>query len=44
MAFGKAGNSDVKWGIYLFPSTFKNGKTLADGFYFVSENKERNVQ
>ena len=42
----KAGNSDVKWGIYLFPSTFKNGKTLADGFYFVSEKqgKERTVK
>ena len=42
----KAGNSDVKWGIYLFPSTFKNSKTLADGFYFVSEKqgKERSVK
>lgn len=42
----KASNSDVKWGIYLFPSTFKNSKTLADGFYFVSEKqgKERSVK
>lgn len=42
----KAANSDVKWGIYLLPSTFKNGKTLADGFYFVSEKqgKERTVK
>lgn len=42
----KAANSDVKWGIYLTPSTFKNGKTLADGFYFVSEKQgvERTVK
>ena len=42
----KAANSDVKWGIYLAPSTFKNGKTLADGFYFVSEKQgmERTVK
>lgn len=42
----KAANSDVKWGIYLIPSTFKNGKTLADGFYFVSEKQgvERTVK
>lgn len=42
----KAANSDVKWGIYLTPSTFENGKTLADGFYFVSEKQgvERTVK
>lgn len=42
----KAADSDVKWGIYLIPSTFKNGKTLADGFYFVSEKQgvERTVK
>lgn len=32
----KAPNSDKKWGIYLSPSTFVNGKTLADGFRFYS--------
>ena len=34
-----------KWGIYLDPSSFENGKTLADGFWFVSESqgKERTV-
>lgn len=42
----KAPNSDVKWGIYLVPSTFAGGKTLADGFYFVSTSKgvERSVK
>lgn len=32
----KAPNNDFKWGIYLDPSTFVNGKTLADGFRFYS--------
>ncbi len=32
----KAPNSDIKWGIYLDPSTFEAGKTLADGFRFYS--------
>lgn len=32
----KAPNSNEKWGIYLDPSTFVNGKTLADGFRFYS--------
>ena len=38
----KAPKSDIKWGIYLDPSTFINGKTLADGFrfYSVSQGKE----
>ena len=31
-----APNSTTKWGIYLDPATFVNGKTLADGFYFYS--------
>ena len=30
----KAEKSDVKWGIYLDPSTFVGGKTLSDGFAF----------
>lgn len=29
---------EEKWGIYLDPSTFVNGKTLADGYHFVSKN------
>ena len=33
----KAELSDKKWGIYLFPGDFVNGKTLADGFSFVSK-------
>ena len=42
----KATGSESKWGIYLLPSTFKDGKTLADGFYFVSASKgeERSVK
>lgn len=32
----KAANSDKKWGIYLFPDEFAEGKTLADGFAFAS--------
>ena len=38
----KAPKSDMNWGIYLDPSTFINGKTLADGFrfYSVSQGKE----
>lgn len=38
----KAQGNDVKWGIYLNPSTFVDGKTLADGFYFV--NKAQGVE
>ena len=33
----KAAKSDVKWGIYLDPVTFQNGKSLADGFRFYSK-------
>ncbi len=42
----KATGNEVKWGIYLIPSTFENGKTLADGFYFVSKQQgvERTVK
>ena len=32
----KAEKSNAKWGIYLDPATFQNGKTLADGFRFYS--------
>ena len=35
----KAPNSNVKWAIYLDPSTFVGGKTLADGFRFYSKNQ-----
>lgn len=38
----KAQGNDVKWGIYLNPSDFVEGTTLADGFYFV--NKEQGVE
>jgi hypothetical protein len=42
----KAQQSDVKWGIYLDPSNFVNGKTLADGYYFYSkaQGAERTVR
>ena len=35
----KAEKSDAKWGIYLDPSTFIGGKTLADGFSFYSKTQ-----
>lgn len=42
----KAANSDKKWGIYLYENDFAEGKSLKDGFYFVSEKngEERNVK
>jgi len=33
----KAADNDIKWGIYLYPEDFVLGKTLADGFHFVSK-------
>src|SRR5690554_1301493 len=33
----KAANSTLKWGIYLVPSSFQDGKTLADGFTFYAK-------
>lgn len=33
----KAELSDTKWGIYLYPSDFVEGKSLEDGFRFVSK-------
>ena len=35
----KAAKSNEKWGIYLDPSTFEGGKTLADGFNFYSKTQ-----
>ena len=32
----KAEKSNAKWGIYIDPAAFQNGKTLADGFRFYS--------
>ena len=32
----KAPSGNAKWGIYLDPATFQDGKTLADGFRFYS--------
>ncbi len=42
----KAANSDNKWGIYLFPEDFVSGKTLTDGFSFVSKKSggERDIK
>ncbi len=42
----KAAASDNKWGIYLFPADFVEGKTLADGFSFVSRKAggERDIK
>ena len=35
----KAPNNNIKWGIYLDPSTFVGSKSLADGFRFYSKNQ-----
>ena len=42
----KATTGINKWGIYLSPSTFVGGKTLADGFtfYSVAQGEERSVK
>lgn len=42
----KAPDTDVKWGIYLNPADFKNGKTPADGYTFVSveQGEERSLE
>ena len=42
----KAAQSDKKWGIYLFPDEFQDGKTLKDGFSFVSNKSggERDIK
>jgi hypothetical protein len=39
----KAAQSNHKWGIYLYPEFFEAGKTLADGFYFVSSSQGKEV-
>lgn len=41
----KASDTDVKWGIYLNPADFVDGKTLADGytFYSVEQGEERSL-
>ena len=35
----KASGNDAKWGIYLDPASFVDGKTLADGYYFYSREQ-----
>ena len=40
----KAERSDAKWGIYLDPETFEEGKTLADGFRFYSVTQGNEVE
>lgn len=42
MILTKAEKTDYKFGIYVFPSDIAEGKSLADGFYFVS--KKQNVE
>ena len=41
----KAPDTDVKWGVYLNPNDFVDGKTLADGYTFVSveQGEERSL-
>lgn len=42
----KSTTIDKKWGIYLDPTTFVDGKTLADGYRFISvrEGEERTAR
>lgn len=42
----KAPESNLKWGIYLIPSSFQDEKTLADGFTFYAKRQgaERSVK
>lgn len=42
----KASDTDVKWGIYLNPDDFVDGKTLADGytFYSTEQGEERSLE
>ncbi len=42
----KAPGNDIKWGIYLNPDDFVDGKTLADGYWFYSaeQREERSLQ
>ena len=40
----KAEKSDIKWGVYLDPAAFQNGKTLADGFRFYSTSQGNEAQ
>lgn len=42
----KAYDTDVKWGVYLNPADFVDGKTLADGytFYSVEQGEERSLE
>lgn len=40
----KAEKSDIKWGVYLDPAAFQNGKTLADGFRFYSMSQGNEAQ
>lgn len=41
----KASDTDVKWGVYLNPADFIDGKTLADGYTFYSseQGEERSL-
>ena len=39
----KSTTIDKKWGIYLDPTTFVEGKTLADGYHFVSVREGEEV-
>ncbi len=40
----KAEKSDIKWGVYLDPTTFQGGKSLADGFRFYSTSQGNEAQ
>ena len=39
----QSAKNGIKWGIYLDPKTFVEGKTLADGYYFYSASQREEV-
>lgn len=39
----RSATNSVKWGIYVDPADFENGRTLADGYYFYSASQRNEV-
>ena len=39
----QSSKNDIKWGIYLDPADFVNGKSLSDGYYFYSASQREEV-
>ncbi len=39
----QSSKNDIKWGIYLNPADFADGKSLSDGYYFYSASQREEV-